>query len=239
MAEQFDEFLQDVEKDMRQEKLERIWKEYGKLISTLVVIAIGGSGSWVLWKNHSRKQLNLTSQKFIKAQELVDRGNIAEGLGVYDSIINDSSKTYKSLAIIAKAGALSNKTPEEIKKAEALLTELSLNKSADKIMRDFATVTLIRIDIDRSELKTVDEPTKAKMIAHLVTLDKLCADNSPYALLAQELKGIILFALKDYTKASEVYVKIAQTKGCPRGLQARAEIMSQLILTKIRETTQQ
>lgn len=239
MAEQFDEFLQDVEKDMRHEKLEKIWKDYGKLISTLVVIAIGGSGGWVLWKNHTKKQLNLTSQKFMKAQELVDRGNIAEGLGVYDSILNDSSKTYKALAAIAKAGVLSNKTPEDVKKAEALLTELSLNKSVDKIMRDFATVALIRIDIDRSNLKTVDEPTKAKMIAHLVTLDTLCANHSPYTLLAQELKGVILFALNDFAKASEVYVKIAQTKDCPRGLQARAEIMSQLILTKIRETAQQ
>jgi hypothetical protein len=238
MAEQFDEFLEDVEKDMRQEKLENIWKEYGKLISTVLMVAIGGSGGWVLWRNHSEKQLNLTSQKFMKAQELVDRGNISEGLGVYDSLIRDSSKTYASLAAIAKAGLLASKTPEDIKKAEALLTELTLNKSADKIMRDFATVTLIRIDLDRSELKTVDGPTRAKLIAYLVTLDKLSTDNSPYALLSQELKGIILFALNDYAKASEVYVKIAQTKDCPRGLQARAEIMSQLILKKISDSTQ-
>lgn len=238
MAEQFDEFLEDVEKDMRQEKLDKIWKEYGKLISTVLVIAIGGSSGWVLWRNHYEKQLNLTSQKFMKAQELIERGNVSEGLGVYDSIIHSSAKTYKSLAIIAKAGVLVGKSPEDIKKAETLLTELTLNKSADKIMRDFATVTLIRIDLDRSELKAVDGPTKAKLGAHLVTLDKLVTDSSPYTLLAQELKGTILFALNDYAKASEVYVKIAQTKDCPRGLQARAEIMSQLILKKISETTQ-
>lgn len=238
MAEQFDEFLEDVEKDMRQEKLENIWKEYGKLISTVLVVAIGGSAGWVLWKNHSEKQLNLTSQKFMKAQELVDRGNVSEGLGVYDSLINDSSKTYASLAAIAKAGLLFGKSADEAKKAEELLTKLASNQSADKIMRDFATVTLIRIDLDRSELKAVDGPTKAKLIAHLVTLDKLSTDSSPYALLAQELRGIILFALNDYEKASEVYVKIAQTKDCPRGLQARAEIMSQLILKKISESAQ-
>ena len=238
MAEQFDEFLVDVEKDMRQEKLENIWKEYGKLISTALVIAIGGSGGWVFWKNHSEKQLNLSSQKFMKAQELVERGNVSEGLGVYDSLINDSSKTYASLASIAKAGLLAGKSPDEVKKAEELLIKLASNKSADKIMRDFATVTLIRIDLDRSELKIIDGPTKAKLNAHLVTLDKLFSDNSPHTLLAQELKGIILFALNDYTKASEVYVKIAQTKDCPRGLQARAEIISQLILKKISETTQ-
>lgn len=238
MAEQFDEFLDDVQKDMRKEKLDTIWKEYGKLISTVLVVAIGGSSGWVLWRNHSEEKLNLTSQKFMKAQELIERGNVSEGLGVYDSIIHDSSKTYKSLAAIAKAGVLAGKSPEDIQKAEALLTRLTLDKSADKIMRDFATVTLIRIDLDRSELKTLDGPTKAKLIAHLVTLDKLSTDNSPYSLLAQELKGIILFALNDYAKASEVYVKIAQTKDCPRGLQARAEIMSQLILKNISEMPQ-
>ena len=233
MAEQFDEFLQDVEKDMRQEKLENIWKEYGKLISTVLVIAIGGSSGWVLWRNHSEKQLNFTSQKFMKAQELIERGNVSEGLGVYDSIIHDSSKTYAPLAAIAKAGLLAGKSPEDVKKAEDLLSKLAGNSSADKTMRDFATVTLIRMNLDRYELKAVDGPTKAKLIAHLVTLDKLVTDNSPYSLLAQELKGVILFALNDYAKASEVYVKIAQTKDCPRGLQARAEIMSQLILKKI------
>lgn len=238
MTEQFDEFLEDVEKDMRQEKLENIWKKYGKLISTVLVIAIGGSSGWVLWKKNFQKQLNLTSQKFMKAQELIDRGNVSEGLGVYDSIIHDSSKTYGSLATIAKAGLLAGKSPEDIKKAQELLTKLSMNKAADKIVRDFAAVTLIRIDLDQSELKAIDGPTKAKLIAHLVSLDKLSADNSPYALLAQELKGTILFALNDYAKAAEVYVKIAQTKDCPRGLQTRAEIMSQLILKNISKSAQ-
>jgi hypothetical protein len=235
MAEQFDEFLEDVEKDMRQEKLEKIWKEYGKLISVGLVIAIGGSGGWALWKNHEEKQLNLTSQKFMKAQDLIEKGNINEGLGVYDSIIHDSSKTYAPLAQIAKAGILADKSPEDVKKAETLLMELASNKSADPIMRDFAALTLIRIDLDRMDLKTVSENAKAKLIAHLVTLDALSKDDAPWSLLAQDLKGAILFCLKEYIKSSEIYVKIAQTKDCPRGLKARAEIMSQLILKQMTE----
>ncbi|MES2252662.1 MAG: tetratricopeptide repeat protein [Pseudomonadota bacterium] len=233
MAEKFDEFLEDVEKDMRQEKFEKVWKEYGKLISTALVIAIGGSGGWVLWKNHKEKELSLTSQKFMKAQEKIDSGSINEGLGVFDSIMHDSSKTYASLAHIAKAALLIEKGGDDAKKAIALLVELSSNKSTDPIMRDFAALTLIRVDLDSTGLESIDEPTKAKLMSHIVTLNLLSAEKAPWALLALDLKGLILFSLKDYAKASDVYVKIAQTKDCPRGLQARAEIMSQLIVKQI------
>ena len=233
MADKFDEFLEDVEKDMRHEKFEKIWKEYGKLISTGLIIALGGSGAWVLWKNHAEKQLNLTSQKFWRAQEKVNSGNLNEGIGVYESIIHDGSKTYASLAHIAKAALLAEKGGEDAKQAMTLLTELASNKSADPIMRDFAALAVIRLDLDRSELKTIDDATKAKLMTHLVTLDALSTDKSPWRLEAYDLKGLILFTLKDFTKASEAYVKIAQTKDCPRGLQARAEIMSQLILKEM------
>ena len=235
MAEKFDEFIDDVEKDMRQEKLEKVWKEYGKLISTTVVLIISIATGWVVWKNNVEKELNLTSQKFMKAQDLVERGNVNEGLGVYDSLLNSSSKTYAALARIAKTTLLSNKGDEELKKGEELLKTLSTNKSADSILRDFATLSLIRIDLDRTDLKTIDDAVKSKLIAHTATLDTLSVKDAPWALLAQEIKGIILYSLKDYTKASEIFVKIAQTKDCPRGLLARAEIMSQLILKHMSE----
>lgn len=233
MAEKFDEFIDEVEKDIRQEKLETLWKKYGKVISAFLVLAIGSSSGWVLWSNHSKKQLNLTSQKFMKAQDRVLAGNLNEGVGVYDSIINDSSKTYSELAYIAKAAVLYQKGGEDAKKAVETLTKLSSNKSADPIMRDYATLTLIRMDVDLFDFDKIDDASKAKLMTHLASLDNIAQDKAPWKLLALELKGFVLYGLKDYTKASEVYISIAQTKECPRGLRARAEIMSQVISKKI------
>ena len=45
MAEKFDEFLEEVEKDIRQEKFLKLWKQYGKQVigvfSAIIVIIIG------------------------------------------------------------------------------------------------------------------------------------------------------------------------------------------------------
>ncbi len=233
MAEKFDEFIEEVEKDIRQEKLEQVWKEYGKAISTVVVVALGVSTIWLLWKNHAQKQLDLTSQKFVTAQQSLAAGNLNEGIGVFDSITHDSSKTYAALARIAKAAALYQKGGEDVKRSAETLKELASLKQADPIMRDYAALTLIRADIDTFDFEKIDEAAKAKLIGHLVSLDDLSKDDAPWRLSALELKGYILYGLKDYTKASESYVKIAHEKDCPSGFKVRAEIMSQIVLKKI------
>ncbi|MDP3371535.1 MAG: tetratricopeptide repeat protein [Candidatus Paracaedibacteraceae bacterium] len=233
MAEKFDEFIEEVEKDIRQEKFETLWNKYGKIISTVLIVALGSSSGWVLWRNHSEKQLNLISQKFTKAADRVVSGNINEAIGVYESIVNDSAPTYASLASIAKAAALYEKGGEDAKKAVETLTQLTSRHSTDPIMRDYALLTLIRMDIDLLDFDKITEVNKAKLMTHLASLDNLTKNKAPWKLLALELKGFILYELKDYTKASEIYVAIAQTKACPRGLRARAEIMSQVVLKKI------
>ncbi len=233
MAEKFDEFIDEIEKDIRHERFEKLWKTYGKTVSIGIIAILGISSSWFFWNNHQDKQLKLMSEKFIKAQSLVDRGDISAGLGVYDSTIADNSKTYSALAQIAKAAVLFDKGGEGTQKATDQLSKLAADSKADPIMRDFASITIIRNDIESLNTHALNEATKTKLNSHITKLDTLSTDKSPWRLIALDLKGIILFTLKEYAKASEVYIAIAQTEGCPRGVLARAEIMSQLALKNI------
>ena len=52
MADQFDEFVQEVENDIRQEKLRDLWDKYGKIASSVIggVLTIGVGIT--LWQNH-------------------------------------------------------------------------------------------------------------------------------------------------------------------------------------------
>jgi hypothetical protein len=238
MAEKFDEFIDEIEKDIRQERFEKLWKEYGKAASIGIIAILGISSSWFFWNKHQDNQLKLTSEKFIKAQSLVERGDISAGLGVYDSIIADQSKTYSALAQIAKAAVLFDKGGEDARKAADQLSKLTADSKADPIMRDFASIAIIRNDIELLNIQSLNDETKAKLKAHLAKLETLSTEKSPWRLMALDLKGIIFFILNDYAKASDVYISIAQTEGCPRGILARAEIMSQLALKNMQTTTQ-
>ena len=233
MAEKFDEFIDDIEKDIRHERFEKLWKEYGKAISAAIIGALALSTGWFMWNSHQDKQLKLTSEKFIKAQSLIDKGDIIAGLNVYDSTINDGAKTYSPLAQLAKATVLLEKGGEDTKKGVEQLTKLASDTKADVLMRDFAALALIRRDIDYINPKEINDQLKGKLAAHIVQLDTLATEKSPWRLLALDLKGIILFTLNDYAKASEAYIAIAQTENCPKGILARAEIMSQLSLKHI------
>jgi hypothetical protein len=74
MAEKFDEFLVEVENDIRKEKMLQLWKQYGKQVVAGVVgiiILISGYNFWSYYEQNKRTQM---AEKLIAAQDFIGQG---------------------------------------------------------------------------------------------------------------------------------------------------------------------
>ena len=222
MADKFDEFLEEVESDIRQEKLEKLWHQYGKLIISLVVGCLVLSGGYMLWQNHQCKQSQILSEKFVGAQNLIAQGKISEALGVIKDLTNSSHKTYSTLAKFYEAHLVSKK---DYKSALELYKNIVNSSLVERDLKDLAQIFAIIIEIDH--LKEESQTDVIDLI--LKRLEPLAAPDQPWRYLALELKGILTYKNNDFAKATDVFLQLTQDPQVPEGMRSRSQIMTQTL----------
>lgn len=225
MADKFDEFLEEVESDIRQEKLEKLWNRYGKVIISVVVGSMILSGGYMLWQNHKDKESKVLSEKFVGAQDLIAEGKISEAIGVMQSISTSSHKRYAILATFSEAML---KKQQNYKESQAIYQSIIDNKAVDSDLRSLALILLTSLKIEH--LSADNEAVEIETF--LKDLEPLTQEQSPWRYVALELKGILAFKKKDFTLATDIFLKLAQDTQVPESMRTRSQLMTQTLASQ-------
>lgn len=229
MSNNFDQFIQEVESDLRQEKFEILWKKYGKSISIGFGVIVALSAGFNFWQNYQIKQRDIISQQFVSAQTLMFNKNIGDALAAMEGIAKSSHHTYATLAKFNAASMLRMETGhKDLNKAKEIYKKLMDDSSVDHTFRELAIIQYVSLCLD--EAQNSDE------LQRLIKLIEPCAkEAAPYRHLALELKGTIKLLQKNYEQASEIFVSIAQDEKSPKDLRLRAQIITQNLASQLAE----
>jgi hypothetical protein len=222
MAEKFDEFLEEVENDIRQERYKKLWDKYGKMASNAIFIALAGAVAYTAWQNYSVNQRQKNADAFLHTHDLIERGDTSQALLDLQALEQQDSGIYKVLTQFARAALLANDGPQQnIKEAIEIYQSLATNKNIEASWRELATIMEISVKADDYSPAAVQE---------LIDLVKpLAAEGKPWYGLAAELYGSLLFRKGDNVAAGEVFVKLARDNSVPEGVRLRAQVMTQAL----------
>jgi len=223
MAEKFDEFLKEVQNDIRKEKLLQLWKQYGKQVTGVVVgiiILVSGYNFWSYYEKNKRTQM---AEKLIAAQDFIGQGETEKAQTILSSLAIESHSAYQPLALFQKAGLLLQlgQKPEEILQT---YQQLSANTKIDPLWRSLATLLGVMVSIDQPNAKVDDL---------LAQLAPITTDQNPWRYLANEMKGVLLHRKGDNTQAAEIFAKLVQDNQTPSGISMRARLMVQIVSADI------
>lgn len=238
MTENFDQLLQEVQKDIQHEKLMNIWNKYQKYFFYAVgflFILFFGINRYV---ENERQDRIFVSDKYLQAQEYLAVKETDKALKILETISAKNSKAYFVLARLLEAKVFVDKGSEDFKKGQNILKDLFSNKKNDGFFRSFAKVVYLNNEIDlitrgQDPDKLTDE-SKVALKALLPMATESISDTAPLKVLLQEIKGLILILLKQEEEALNEFLSIAQTPHCPRGLKLRSELMIEKIKTNIK-----
>jgi len=221
MAEKFDEFLEEVKNDIRQEKLLNLWRRYGKWVigsMTVILVAVAGYNFWGQYDQNKRLQM---AEKLITAQELTSQGEVAKALTILNSLSEHHHKVYQSLALFQKAGLLLQEGVE-YKPVEAITIyqQLAANTSLDPLWRGLAVLLSVMVGMDQPNIKPEEL---------LKQLDPLTQDQSPWRYFAKEMKGVLLYRQGENGQAAELFARLVQDNETPAGISMRARLMAQIV----------
>lgn len=228
MAEKFDEFLEEVEKDIRQEKFLKLWKQYGKQVIGVfgaIIIFIIGYNLWGQYQHNKQIQL---AEKLITAQEFIANGENDKAQTILTNLSQSSSSTYEFLGLFQKAGLfLQQNSKEKSADAIALYNQLSANTKIEPMWRDLAKLLAIMASMDLSDVK-IEELLKQ--------LEPLTNDKNPWRFIAKEMQGVLLYRKGDSAKSMELFIRLVQDSQTPAGVSMRARLMVQIVSSSTPET---
>jgi hypothetical protein len=201
------DIFREVEEDVRRDRLEKIWKQYGYALIAAAVLVLAGVGGWVFWKQQQAAANARLSDSFAAAQRISDPG-----------------KAGTAFAEIARTG----------KGSYALLAKISQANALNAVGQPGAAVTLYKevAAADSSEIGAVARLRAAWIMAATVPrkeLEDLVAplntDESAWQPLAREVLAFADYRGARVKQATEAYRALSEDAKAPEGLRLRARAM--------------
>lgn len=194
--------FKEIEEDIREERIYKLWRAYGNYVIGLALIIVVGTASYTLWKYMKHQSLIKAHVSFSQAVNLMKNGKKEEALKAFHTIGQEGGG-YGKLAQLYEGALLPN--------PDALYTQISQENASDPALKNLPKILSAAHQLDNPEA--------------LSSLGSLTAPNNAWAPLSHELLGLAELKKGDEAKAAEHYLKILKEPSATQDEQVRAEMM--------------
>lgn len=255
------DFILEVDESLREEKLHRLWKEYGGYLIAACILAVLFTALIVGWRGWDEKVAAQQTSIIIQA---MDTDNPAENLGNVSVALNDGRK---AIALLSAAGEFVREGDN--KGALKQYQLLKMDQSAPKVFRDYAAVMEARtmwdlrdefaaekVGADKAAAK-ISEDEDAQDAAVAVAASTSVTDVDPKALLTMMApicndpsnpwrwhaliqSSVILASGLDNYKQAVAYLSLVEAQeDLPQSLHSRAAALKHVYSLKLTEMSAQ
>ena len=208
------DIFQEVDEEVRREKLQQIWERHGNLIvafALLVVLGVGGWRGYEYWESQKAAE---SGAAFEAAVTLAEGGKQAEAQAAFAKLAKDGSSGYRILARFREAAELAKQDGAAAVKAyDALAAESGIGRS----LQDLAAIRAGLILVDTAPL--ADLSTR---------LEPLTGADRPFKHTARELLALGAWRIGDGAAAKKWFDLIATDTETPAGTRQRIEVLTTL-----------
>lgn len=205
------DIFHEVEEEVRRERFEQIWKQYGDYIIAgfaLVIIALAG---WQLWQRYEANQRLKASETLIAAQQLADTNDLAKATAAFAIVAKDAPHGYAEMARLSQAGILMSAG----RRGEAIEIFKSITAEDDGVIGKVAlvrTAWALAPNTPRGELQTLLAP--------------LTDPTSPWRHVANEILAYADYHAGLVAKAQSEFQAIADDKDASEAMRRRTTAMA-------------
>lgn len=210
-----DTFIREVNEQMRRERMEGVWKRFGKFVIAGVVLVIVATIGYVVWERQQSARAAADGDRYFAAVDLAAAGDTPGAVAAFQELAADGVGAYPHLARLRIAATLADSGDRA--GALAALDEVA-NSSAPQPLRDVAAV--------RAGYLLVDDGTPDDVRQRV---ERLTNESSALRHPAREALGLSLWRAGDGEAARSFFQQISEDLSAPSGIVQRAELMLDVI----------
>lgn len=207
-----DILFQEINEELKQEKMRNFWKKYGILATVVVIAALTFAVSFESIKAWQNKKAQTWSDAYAYAYNLQVQGKYDESIAVFKDIEQQNGGIYRDIAQMQIANVLL----EQAKNDEALtvLTALVNNPDANASIQNMAVFKLASYKLDNAPREEVE-----------ALLNRLIIDNGSWVNVAKEMKAMLEIREGNLSQALEIYNDILNNNELSDTLKSRVQDM--------------
>ncbi len=213
MAETPDPLLQEIDEDLRRERMAKLWKRHGNAVigvALAVVVAVAGHQGW---KSYDLSRRQDASARYAEAARTAARTNAAEAEKAFAALAQNAPAGYALLARFREAALAAQQGDGS--RAASLYRRLAADGGIDAPFRDLALMLAALTEADRAEPKALRQE-----------IGRLMADSSPWRHLARELAALLSLKAGEVGGARDEFRRLAEDATAPVTLKTRAAEMA-------------
>ena len=209
------DIFQEVEEDLRRERLKRAWDRYGIYVIATAVLIVAITAGYRGWDAWTTSRARTAGDEFAT---LLQEADDALPATAADRLVSYAAEAPEGYAMLARFRAASaHADAGEPERATELLRALS-DEAPRALYRELARVRLASLLID-----TGDTAAARDAVADIA------ADSGrPFYRSAQEMMGLAAYAANDIPAARGWYEAIAEGADTSRNMSQRADVMLSL-----------
>ncbi|HEX4534797.1 MAG TPA: tetratricopeptide repeat protein [Rhizomicrobium sp.] len=207
------DIFREVEEEVRRERFEKLWKEYGDYIIAVVALIIIAAAGIQLWHYYERQQTIKASDEYSAAVQSFDTNPLVAA-NAFQKLAQTAPGGYAAVAQVQEANAL----VAAGRNAEAVQLYQKIAAANDPILGNLA-----RLRAGWAMVNTAPKSEVQNVLAPLTD------PTSAWRFMAREILAYDDYRLGDMKAALSGYQALANEKNAPNGLRQRCKAMATFI----------
>ena len=210
-----DELFREVDDEVRQDRFQQLWKRYSTIGIAVVVLIVGTTVAFVVWRDSQQAAKEADSSRFLAAvvQEQAQRDTAITGLR---DIARDGTTGYRFLASLREAALLAESG--NVAGAVAIFDVLAADDAFARPYRDVARISAVARGMENMSAEEVEERL----------FDLITAIN-PFRATAREFLAVSAIRAGNNERAGELLRANLDDRETPASARARANELLALI----------
>ena len=208
------DIFNEVDEEVRRERLQALWKRYGNLILAILILAVAAVGGWRGYQYWEAKKAAAAGAAYDAAVTLADEGKGTDAEAAFSSISNEGTAGYRTLARLRLAATVAQRDP---KAAIETYDAIAADASVGKVFQDLAGV--------RAGMLLVDSATLPDLTKRL---EPLAQAGGAFRHTARELLALAAVRAGDKAAAKKWFDMVLGDAETPQGVRARIDTLMAL-----------
>lgn len=205
------DIFNEVDEEVRRERLKKLWDRYGILVVALMVLIIAGVAGWRGYDYWQRQEAAKAGSAFEAAMTLAEAGKHQEAAEAFAKVAKDGAGGYRELARLREAGETA---PRDAKAAVAAFDVIAADAGIGQRFQDLAAL--------RAGFLLVDTAPYDEMRRRL---EPLAAAGRTFRHSARELLALSAWRGNDLTAARRYAEQIVNDGETPAAIRSRIEVL--------------
>lgn len=184
------ELFREVDEEVRQDRFQNLWKRYGIYAVIVVVVILGGTVAFVLWRDAQESAREADSARFLSAvvAEQTERNAAIDQLR---EIAREGTPGYRFLASLREAALLAD--AGQTGEAVSVFDAVAADEDFESVYRDIARLLAVAHGMQNMSQGEVED-----------RLSGLDAADNPFRITAREFLAVAAIRGGDSDRAAEL-----------------------------------